>query len=150
MERAILRVDGISPSTKELLRNEALRLYGKPNASLMVRQLIASHLAQPTALPPPAESPGSQDKTTGRVELRLPRSVINELDARADARFSKRNYFINSLILDYLGQPQFQGDEIETLRKSNYELAKIGNNLNQVAKAFNILVSQTDPLILSH
>jgi hypothetical protein len=41
----------------------------------------------------------------------------------------------------HVGQPQLQGDEIETLRQSNYELSKIGTNLNQIAKAFNILVN---------
>lgn len=33
-----------------------------------------------------------------------------------------------------------QGDEIEVLRRSNYELSKIGTNLNQISRAMNILV----------
>lgn len=33
-----------------------------------------------------------------------------------------------------------QIQEIEVLRNSNYEMARIGNNLNQIAKAFNVLV----------
>ncbi|MDG5826950.1 plasmid mobilization relaxosome protein MobC (plasmid) [Xylella fastidiosa subsp. pauca] len=44
------------------------------------------------------------------------------------------------MILAHLGYLQLHGDEIEVLRRSNYELARVGTNLNQVAKAFNTLV----------
>lgn len=137
MQRAILRVDLVSPEAKELLRAEALRLYGKPNASLLVRQLIADHLQKPSATN--AIRIDLTDPTV-RHELRVPRSVSEELTRRAEMHFSKPNYYINSVLFDHVGHPQLQGDEIETLRRSNFELAKIGSNLNQVAKAFNILV----------
>ncbi len=39
-----------------------------------------------------------------------------------------------------LGTPQLYPDAIETLRNANYNLAKIGANVNQIAKAFNQLV----------
>ena len=66
--------------------------------------------------------------------------AVGELTERAEKRLSRRNYYISAVVLSHLGYPQLQGDEIETLRLSNYELSKIGTNLNQVAKAFNILV----------
>jgi len=70
-----------------------------------------------------------------RVELRLPRSALDKITELAERRFSARNYYLTSLVLGHLGQPQLQGDEIEVLRRSNYELAKMGTNLNQVTKA---------------
>jgi predicted DNA-binding protein len=135
-----LLIEGVSPDVKDQLRQSAMQLYGQPNASLLVRQLIASHLEK-------EEKYSSKLITTEeasdivRVELRLPRVIVNRLDELAEARFSKRNYYISSIIFAHFGQVQLQGDEIETLRRSNYELSKVGTNINQVAKAFNILVN---------
>jgi Bacterial mobilisation protein (MobC) len=136
--RDMLRVDGVPPETKLQLQESAKRLYGKPNASLLVRSLISGHLSKlgTTAIPLTAAEAGD----TVRVELRLPRAALDKINDLAEGRFSVRNYYLTSLILAHLGQPQLQGDEIEVLRRSNYELAKVGTNLNQVAKAFNTLV----------
>lgn len=135
--REMLRVDGVPPETMQQLQASALQLYGRANASLLVRALIAEHLAKAPAaarLLTPAEA-----ADTVRIELRLPRVAVAELDLKAEGRFSARNYYLTSLVLAHLGQPQLQGDEIEVLRRSNYEIAKIGTNLNQMAKAINIL-----------
>lgn len=46
--------------------------------------------------------------------------------------------FFYCLILEHLyNQKRLLGDEIEVLKKSNYELFKIGVNFNQIAKANN-------------
>ena len=77
---------------------------------------------------------------TVRVEVRLPRIAFDKLNELAEGRFSTRNYYLVSVILGHLGHPQLYADEIEVLRRSNYEMAKIGANLNQVARAFNTLL----------
>ena len=41
----MLRVDGVPPETKKQLQEAARQLYGKPNASLLVRSLIAGRTA---------------------------------------------------------------------------------------------------------
>lgn len=130
-------VDGVSPEQKEQLKLIALKRFGKANASLMIRHLISECLN--------SDEPGaiSSDALTGesvRFEMRLPKPVLVELEKRAENRISNRNYYIGSLVYKHLGQGQFQGDEVEALRRSNYDLAKIGTNLNQIAKAFNLLV----------
>lgn len=134
----MLRVDGVPPDTKEQLQEAARHLYGQANASLMVRSLIASHLAKSPKAALPL-TPGQVNDTI-RVELRLPRAAVERINELAEARFSARNYYLTSLILAHLEQPQLQGDEIEVLRRSNYELAKVGTNLNQIARAFNSLL----------
>ncbi|MDM0029142.1 plasmid mobilization relaxosome protein MobC [Variovorax saccharolyticus] len=136
MSRDILKVDGVSPDTKTRLQQSAERLYGQPNASQLVRALIASHLTRSTAPLNPVDLSGE----TVRVELRLPKAVVSALDERAEDLFSTRNFYINQLIFADLGHPQFHPREIETLCRSNYEISKIGSNLNQIAKAFNTLV----------
>lgn len=135
---ARLIIEGVGAETKKALQEAAMRLYGQPNASLLVRQLIAAHLAKgdqaAMALTP------EQASDTVRVELRLPRVAVKRANELAEGRFSARNYYLNGIILAHLGTPQLQGDEIEVLRRSNYEISKVGTNLNQVAKAFNTLV----------
>lgn len=138
MARDILRVDGVSPEIKAALKASAERLCGTSNASLLVRSLIAEHLKKGVSV---AERPSIADGDSVRVELRLQRAAVECLDRLAEEHLSPtRNYYLVSIILAHLGQPQLQGDEIEVLRRSNYELAKVGTNLNQVAKAFNQLV----------
>ncbi|ABM60740.1 mobilisation protein (plasmid) [Verminephrobacter eiseniae EF01-2] len=136
--RDMLRVDGVPPETKKQLQEAARQLYGKPNASLLVRTLIAGHLSKSGATAQPLTAADAGD--TVRVELRLPRAALEQVNDLAEGRFSARNYYLTNVILAHLGQPQLHGDEIEVLRRSNYELAKVGTNLNQVAKAFNTLV----------
>lgn len=137
--RQILRVDGISLEMKEALKSSSKKIFGKENSSEIVRKLIADHLSKGKQFSDESIKFNDEEKTR-RIELRLPESVINEIEKRAEMRFSDRNYFIKSLIYAELGNPQLQGDEIETLRKSNYEMSKIGTNLNQIAKTFNTLV----------
>ena len=134
----MLRVDGVPPETKKQLQEAARQLYGKPNASLLVRSLIAGHLSKSGATAKLLTAVDAGD--TVRVELRLPRAALEQVNDLAEGRFSARNYYLTSVILAHLAQPQLHGDEIEVLRRSNYELAKVGTNLNQVAKAFNTLV----------
>lgn len=47
-------------------------------------------------------------------------------------------YYINALIINHLyNEKRLLGNELEVLRKSNYELARIGINLNQIARVMN-------------
>jgi hypothetical protein len=139
MTRQMLQIDGVTPETKKALQEAAQTRYGQANASLLVRALIADHLARATPIARPISEAEAAD--TVRVELRLPRAIAEQITALADIRLTPRNHYLVSLIMAHVGQPQLQGDEIETLRQSNYELSKIGTNLNQIAKAFNILVN---------
>jgi len=134
--RDLLKVYGVPQEAKTKLQAIALARFGKANASLMVRHLVDECIAGEQ------QESNRLDLTsdTVRVELRLPKAILEELESRSEQRLSARNFYICSLIYKQLGQEQLQGDEIEVLRRSNYNLAKIGNNLNQIAKAFNLLV----------
>lgn len=142
MGRDVLRVDGVSAETKRALQEEALRRYGKANASHLVRELIALQVDSSTRGEVSLSMADAGD--TVRVEIRLPRAALEEIDARAEARFSSRSPYLVGLVMAHLGQPQLQPAEIEVLRSSNYELSKIGTNLNQLARAFNQLLQGVD------
>jgi hypothetical protein len=133
----MLWVDGVSPEQKEKLQELALKRFGKANASLMIRHLISESLIEDRG---PEVKTADLAADSARFEMRLPRPVLEAIEKRAEIRLSTRNYYIGTLIYKELGHAQFLNDEIEILRRSNYELAKVGTNLNQIAKAFNLLV----------
>jgi len=140
---SVLQVDGLSPETRAQLKTLALARFGKASASLMVRHLVEAGLAKQEGGAAPSRKLDLTGETM-RVELRLPKAIVAELETRSDQRLSARNYYICSLLYRQLGTELLQGDQIECLRKSNYELSKIGTNLNQIAKAFNLLVKAGD------
>jgi hypothetical protein len=50
---------------------------------------------------------------------------------------SPQHYIIRLILNDLTNDNILLGSEIEQLKKSNYELHKIGININQIAKAIN-------------
>jgi len=133
-----LRVENVSQETKKQLQDSAKKLYGKANASLLVRELISKHLRNENNCNLNLESQDFED--INRIELRLPEKALIEFEKIAESHLSTKHHYMSSILLAHLGNPQLQIDEIEVLRRSNYEIAKIGTNLNQIAKAFNTLV----------
>lgn len=138
MGRDVLRVDGVSAEVKAALQQAAMVRYGKPNASLLVRGLIADAVKNQAGVKHVLTEADAADSV--RVEIRLPRAVVEQIEREAEERLSPKSYFLASIILQQMGVPMLQGDEIEVLRRSNFELRKIGSNVNQIAKAFNLLV----------
>ena len=141
MTREVLRVDGVSDAQKKQLQEAAMALYGVENASLLVRFLINDYLNNhyKNNKNNIRLSKGDFDNRE-RVVLKLPKALLEAANDYSEGRISDRNYYLSSLILREYGIPQLQGDEIEVLRRSNYELSKVGTNLNQISRAFNIIV----------
>ncbi len=131
-----LRVRGIDAETKIKLQEIALRKFGIKNFSVLVRELIATEIGKSEK---ERTSPDLNTKMR-RVQISIPESCLHKIEKIAESRFSTTSFFITTLIYEKLGVKQFQVDEVEALRKSNYELTKIGNNLNQIARAFNTIV----------
>lgn len=131
-----LIVRGIGEEAKAELQKIALRKFGKKNISALVRELIAAEI---NADKKNKVSPDLGSKMR-RVQISIPESCLQQIEQIAESRFSTPSFFITTLIYEKLGVKQFQVDEVETLRASNYSLTKIGNNLNQIARAFNTIV----------
>lgn len=73
-----------------------------------------------------------------RIQLSLPFYDYDYLEKLANNSQSSVQYYIKFIILKHLySQKILLGNEIEVLKKSNYELFKIGVNVNQIAKANN-------------
>jgi hypothetical protein len=138
MARDFLLVDGVDIETKQALKEAALARFGKANASLLVRALISDYL-QKGLFTVDADEGVEVDLSSDnvRISLSIPESCLNEIDRRADNRLSPRNYYLCNLIFEHLGKPQLMVDEVEALKKSNYQMTKLGINLNNIAKAYS-------------
>lgn len=128
-----LIVRGIGEEAKAELQKIALQKFGKKNISALVRELIAAEI---DAAGKQKSSPDLSSKMR-RVQISIPESCLQRIEKIAESRFSTPSFFITTLIYEKLGVKQFQVDEVEALRTSNYSLAKIGSNLNQIARVFN-------------
>lgn len=131
-----LRVRGVSAEAKAKLQEIAFRKFGTRNFSALIRELIADEIKSAEN---EKNSPNLNSKMR-RVQISIPESCLQQIEQIAESRFATPSFFITTLLYEKLGVKQFQIDEVEALRASNYALTKIGNNINQIARAFNTIV----------
>lgn len=73
-----------------------------------------------------------------RVQLSIPIYDFEYLQTLANNSKSSIQYYIIYVLYNHLyNERKLLGNKIEVLKKSNYELYKIGVNVNQIAKANN-------------
>lgn len=134
-------LNGIDEATKDALKDAAFQKFGKANAALMIRALISDFLHE-DLFSVDVENANEVDLSSDnvRIGLSFPEGCLAEIDRRAELRLCSRNYYISNLVYAHLGRPQLMIDEIECLRASNYQMAKIGTNLNHIAKAYLSMV----------
>jgi hypothetical protein len=142
----------VDAATKKQFEERAKRKGVKP--SVLLRVLIEGELATPKAQktiadPVPAVLANPDDATSQRIEVRLPRFLIRPLKARAKTQGMTGARWVAALAQSRLMRdPVVTDAELYSLETSNRELAAIGRNLNQVAKALNKSFNETDRLKL--
>lgn len=110
------------------------------SASDAVRQLVADALSATCGDDTGSSYPASLDDVgpRQRIEIRLTRGELDALRVLADAAGLSVNRWIVAMIRVHLtGEPQLGEHEVAVLAESNYQLASIGRNLNQVARVLN-------------
>ena len=137
-KRDFLKITGISEDDKKKLKEHALREFGKPNISLFLRSFIGKTITKT------ATSENNPTDERARVQTTVSKKLYEEIKQKAELGLLKPAQYLANLMYADTGRPQLSGGELEALRRSNYELAKIGTNLNQLAKAFNTLVKLQD------
>ncbi|MCL2635636.1 MAG: MobC family plasmid mobilization relaxosome protein [Betaproteobacteria bacterium] len=154
MDTSIFKLRGVGTDQKKRLAALAKERYGRASASLYVRHLIDDALASnpvPQAKPTPAASKHvvklpkpqfteqkNRRSPVSRMEIRLQQGERLALNAVADQAKSSPQFYLAALLRAHLlRHPQFLGADLDALRESSYQLAKIGTNLNQVARALN-------------
>ncbi|MEY2921862.1 MAG: hypothetical protein RL108_475 [Bacteroidota bacterium] len=116
---------------KEQLQLAALKKFGKANASMMVRYLISNELKNND---PTDDLDNSEN---ARVQISIPKKMLDKINELSESRSTSRVDVFKVMINDYFKKAPLLGDELNELRKSNYELSKLGTNLNQITKVIN-------------
>jgi hypothetical protein len=76
---------------------------------------------------------------------------MEEVKDRAKMKGMASSRWISSLVQSNLmRQPVLVEEQVLMLEASNRELAALGRNLNQIAKALNVAFHETDKLKLEH
>ena len=82
---------------------------------------------------------------TERVRLRLPRFLMDAVREKAKAKGMAPNRWLGALVQSNLTkQPVMSDAELMALQASSRELAAIGRNINQMAKALNEAFYETE------
>nr|WP_145951628.1 plasmid mobilization relaxosome protein MobC [Moraxella osloensis] len=145
-KKPVFKLLGLTEEHRQFLKDHAKKTHGTENMTRAIIDLINEKMGKNGE---EAFASLTQDKTpaltkTGRkqrkkMQLSLVTSDYDNLEKLAkNSDSSPQNYTI-SLIRNHLYKGhELLGNEIEVLRKSNYELHKIGVNVNQIAKALNM------------
>lgn len=85
---------------------------------------------------------------TNQIKIRLNDAGLAALDAKASKEgYCNRTGWTTAVVLAALHrEPVLTDSEISALRESNREMAAIGRNLNQIARALNIDFRESDKL----
>lgn len=94
-------------------------------------------------------NPDSENVVVAQMTIRMPRFLIAALKERAKTRGMAASRWVAALVQSNLiRNPVMSDDEILKLRISNRELAAIGRNINQIARALNDTLQNSERLPL--
>jgi len=141
-QRSLLQAR-IEPSLKAAFEAHAQAKNLKP--SELLRRLVLAELGMQAELPELNAPPGAKSLKVERVMLRLPSFMYAAVRVRAAAKGMVAARWISSLVQSHLAQePVMTEKEVQMLRAMNRELAAIGRNVNQIAKALNSAVGDIE------
>lgn len=92
-----------------------------------------------------AIEPDAEKADTDRMTVRMPRFLMEGTKARARSKGMAPSRWVTALVQSNLTrQPVMSDDGLAGLLASNRELAAIGRNLNQIARALNSAFHETE------
>jgi|ThiBio_1000_plan_1041568.scaffolds.fasta_scaffold02101_2 predicted DNA binding CopG/RHH family protein len=119
--------------------------------SELLRQLIHDALEEPEEGNSAPIPPNPSQSELERITVRLPRFLMEGVQDRAKRRGMAPSRWISSLLrANLMKQPVLTDSELLKLEENIRELAALGRNLNQIAKALNTAFHETDRLKLEH
>jgi len=112
----------------------------------MLRMMIQRVTAQQDV----DQSQQYQSSRSKQINIRLTENNLSILDQRAkEEGYQNRTKWTTAVVLAALNhEPVLTENEINALRESNRELAALGRNLNQIARALNIEFRDSDKITL--
>lgn len=132
-------VYGLTADEIQQLRKIAKERYGKASVSLLARKLLQEQLPQHKE--PADKLLKAKYDTKQRITLRIPSQQFDYLQTMAQQRHSSLNDVIRDVIQEFItGNPVLSNDEVQALYQSNYQLLRLGRNINQIARQLNSIM----------
>lgn len=146
-ENSYFKLAGLTDDQKLFLKDYSTATTGKRSITAGILKLIEEKMSVEETtiqtevkklLPLTEVTRDLQSTITRRVQFSLLLHDYKSLEKLSNKSDSSMQHYIICLIRHHLyNKHELLGNEIETLRKSNYELYRIGVNVNQIAKQLN-------------
>lgn len=134
------KIDVYGLTTEEIheLRLIAKERYGKASVSLLAKKLLQAELNYL------GQSNQEKNIENKRFNLRLPPKHHIYIAKKATQQHSSLNDVIRDIIAEHITQnPVLSNDDVQALYQSNYQLLRLGRNINQLARQFNAILPQS-------
>ena len=129
-----MRVYGLTHDDKKALHKIANERFGKPSLSSLAKHLLINELERNKD----TSHLKSAEQRNQRHVIRVSKSISMQLAELAKANGMTLNRYLVMLIHEHLNkEPTLTANEVAAVQHSNYQLYKLGVNLNQIAKALN-------------
>lgn len=144
MKNSSKKIDvyGLIADEIQQLRKIAKERYGKASVSLLARKLLQEQLPQKKEVADKLIK--AKYDTKQRITLRIPSRQFDYLQTMAQQHHSSLNDVIRDVIQEFITEnPVLSNDEVQALYQSNYQLLRLGRNINQIARQLNSIMPDT-------
>lgn len=132
----------VEPGTKTRFRSMA-KARGLSESELL-RAVILAVTGEDDGADQPIE-PDAEKADTARMTVRMPRFLMEAATARGKVKGMAPSRWVAALVQSNLTrQPVMTDDELAGLLATNRELAAVGRNINQIARALNDAFHETE------
>lgn len=126
-------VYGLTDQEVAELRAIAFKKYGRASVSFLAKKLLQEQLGSSSSI-----NHTQPQRVKARMELRLPRSLQTYLKNTAETLQMTANMVVLHILMEHMDKyPVISNNEVQALYQSNYQLLRIGRNLNQIARQLN-------------
>jgi hypothetical protein len=133
----------VEPATKASF-GQVARARGLSESELL-RALVLAEIGQGVPAAPALAEPAPERTDPERLTVRLPAFLLDAVKARGAACGMAASRWIAALVQSNLRRhPVLTDDELAAVQAANRELAAVGRNLNQIARALNEAVQGSE------
>lgn len=140
MSKKDFRVHGIGEYLKLKIEQYSIESFGNINFSRAIKKILVEFFSEKSVTAAKAIPSENEpiSAATQRIELRLNADTLQAIKGAANELDISPNQYITNLLYNHTnGSMPLAGKEIEVLRQSNFQLAMIGRNVNQIARHLN-------------
>lgn len=136
------RLLGLTQEQHDFLYEYAQKILGSKSRTKALLHLVDEKMNGTAAIDrikqERLDEPPPSSKDTKRIQFSVLQADYDNLAKIAQSTDSSIQHYLRCLVRSNLyGKYELLGFEMENLRRSNYELYRLGVNINQIAKALN-------------